>query len=118
MDTTPGKAFYDRQIAFLEANDVEGLIHTQYAPEAQLVGFDNLHVTGTEALIEHFKGYLAGMGGIKVLSTDKFAEIEDGFMFEATVKVAAGTARVYDVFILKDGKATRHFTGVLGFTPN
>lgn len=116
--TAPGRAFYDRQVAFLEANDVEGLIHSQYSPDAELVGFD-LNIIGTEALIEHFKEYLAHMGGIKVLSTDKFMETEDTIMFEATVQVAAGIARVYDSFVLlKNGKAAYHFTGLLGFTPN
>ncbi len=116
--TTPGKAFYDRQIVFLEANDVEGLIHTQYAADAELVGFD-LKVIGTAALITHFTNYLAQMGSIKLISTDKFMETEDTIMFEATVKVPAGTARVYDSFVLlKNGKAAYHFTGLLGFTPN
>jgi hypothetical protein len=27
-------------------------------------------------------------------------------------------ARVYDSFVLKNGKASHHFTGMLGFTPN
>ena len=31
---TQGKAFFNRQVAFLEANDVSGLITTQYAAEA------------------------------------------------------------------------------------
>lgn len=118
MDTKPGRAFYDRQVALLEANDVEGLIHTQYAPDAELVGFD-LNIIGTEALIKHFHEYLAHMGGIKVISTDKFMETGDTIMFEATVQVAAGVARVYDSFVLlKNGKAAYHFTGLLGFTPN
>jgi hypothetical protein len=116
MATTPGKAFYDRQVTFLESNDVVGLIHSQYASDAELVGFD-LRVKGAEALIVHFTGYLAQMGGIKLLSTEKFMETEDSILFEATVKVAAGIARVYDAFVLKDGKATHHFTGLLGFTP-
>ena len=116
--TTLGRAFYDRQLKFLEAKDVEGLIHNQYAPDAELIGFD-LNVIGTEALIKHFHEYLAQMGGINVLSTDKFMETGDTIMFEATVKVAAGTARVYDAFVLlKNGKAAYHFTGLLGFTPN
>ena len=117
MNMTPGKAFYTRQVSFLEANDVPGLIATQYAPDAELVGFD-LQVKGREALIKHFTGYLAHLGSLKLLSTEKFMETEDAIMFEATVKVAAGVARVYDVFVLKDGKAIRHFTGMLGFTPN
>jgi hypothetical protein len=117
MSTTPGKAFYERQVAFLEAGDVEGLIHSQYAQDAELIGFD-LNVNGTEALIKHFHGYLKNFGSLKVISTEKFMETEDTIMFEATVKVAAGTARVYDSFVLKNGKAAYHFTGLLGFTPN
>ena len=116
-NTTPGKAFYDRQVSFLEASDVAGLIASQYAQDAELVGYD-LHVKGTPALIKHFTGYLAHLGSIKLISTDKFMETEDAIMFEASIKVAAGVARVYDSFVLKDGKAIYHFTGMLGFTPN
>ncbi len=116
-EITPGRAFYNRQVAFLEANDVHGLIISQYNSYAELVGFD-LHVKGSEALIKHFTGYLHSLGGIKLISTEKFMETENALMFEATVKVAAGVARVYDSFVLKDGKAAYHFTGMLGFTPN
>ena len=114
---TPGKDFFNRQVALLEANNVVGLINSQYAPDAELVGYD-LHVKGREALIKHFTGYLANLGGIKLISTDKFMETQDAIMFEATIKVAAGVARVYDVFVLQNGKAIHHFTGLLGFTPN
>jgi hypothetical protein len=116
-DLTPGRAFYNRQVAFLEANDVPGLIISQYNPYAELVGFD-LRVKGHSALITHFTNYLGHLGGIKLLSTEKFMETEDSIMFEATVQVAAGVARVYDSFVLRDGKAAYHFTGMLGFTPN
>jgi len=116
-EITPGKTFYNRQVAFLEAHDVEGLIASQYAPNAELVGYD-LHVQGTQALIKHFTGYLEQLGSLKLVSTDKFMEIENAIMFEASIQVAAGVARVYDTFVLKDGKAIYHFTGMLGFTPN
>jgi hypothetical protein len=114
---TPGRAFYDHQVAFLEANDVAGLIASQYAPDAELVGFD-LGVKGSQALSQHFTDYLARLGSIKLISTDKFMETEDAIMFEATIQVAAGVARVYDAFVLEDGKAIYHFTGLLGFVPN
>jgi hypothetical protein len=114
---TLGRAFYDHQVAFLEANDVPGLIASQYAPDAELVGFD-VRVKGTQALHQHFTNYLSRLGSIKVISTDKFTETEDAIMFEATIQVAAGVARVYDAFVLEDGKAIYHFTGLLGFVPN
>ena len=116
-NTTIGKSFYDRQVRFLEAGDVEGLIASQYAPDAELVGYD-LNIKGSQALVKHFTGYLANLGNIKLLSADKFMETEDAIMFEATIKVSAGVARVYDCFVLKDEKAVYHFTGILGFTPN
>jgi hypothetical protein len=116
MSETRGKQFYNRQVKFLEAADVDGLIASQYHTDAIIVSFDFQH-KGHEALLTHFRNYLGHLGYIKLISTDKFTETDDSIYFEATVEVAAGTARVYDVFMLRDGKATHHFTGTLGFTP-
>ena len=113
---TPGKAFFNKQVAFLEANDVEGLIANQYAADAELVGFD-FEVKGREALRIHFTKYLANLGAIKLVSIDKFFETDDTIFFEATIDVRAGQARVYDAFVLQKSKATYHFTGLLGFSP-
>jgi ketosteroid isomerase-like protein len=113
---TPGKEFYDRQVALLAEQDIDGLMETQYHPDAVLVSFDTT-VRGHDALREHFKGYLGHLGKIKLLSTDQFAEIEDGIFFEATVETDIGIAVVYDVFTFKDGKAIRHFTGVKSVRP-
>lgn len=113
---TKGREFYDRQVAYLENNDVEGLIPNQYHPDAVIISFDFIK-RGHEALRQHFKEYLAHLGGLKLKSTDKFTETDDSIYFEATVTVGAGEAKVYDVFILRDGKATHHFTGLISFTP-
>lgn len=114
-DVSPGRAFYDRQVKYLEAGDVQGLIASQYQANAELTGF-GLEVKGTEALLKHFTGYLGQLGYIRLVSTDKFMETGNSVMFEATVRVAAGLARVYDVFVLENGKASKHFTGMLSFT--
>ncbi|MBE2268855.1 MAG: hypothetical protein IAE80_11535 [Anaerolinea sp.] len=115
--TTPGKQFYDRQLAFLEANDVEGLVPSQYAEDAVIVAFD-FQRHGRAEILTHFHNYMAQLGYIKLQSTDKFTETDDSIFFEATVNTAHGVARVYDVFILNgEGKATHHFTGLLSFTP-
>jgi hypothetical protein len=116
MSTTFGKAFYERQVAFLATQDINGLVEAQYHPDAVLVGFD-FTVRGHTALREHFKNYLGHLGKITLLSTDKFTEIEDAIFFEATVETAIGEAVVYDVFTFKDGKAIRHFTGVKSVKP-
>ena len=114
--TLNGKEFYDRQVAYLEVGDVDGLVTNQYNPNAQLVGFD-FTVVGHEALRIHFREYLKNLGGLKLMSTDKFTETEDSIFFEATVRVGGGEARVYDVFVFDNGKISHHFTGLLGFTP-
>lgn len=117
MSSTPGKQFYDRQIKYLEANDVPGLIANQYAEDGVIVGFGFTR-KGQAALLEHFKNYMAQLGKIKLISTDNFTETDDSIFFEATVETAGGTAQVYDVFILNDeNKATHHFTGLKSFKP-
>ncbi len=111
------KAFYERQIEFLATNDAVGLIANQYTEDAELLSFTN-HIVGAPALVEYFKGYIANLGYIKLISTDKYTEGDSSIFFEATVETAGGIARVYDVFVLRDGKIAHHFTGLLGFTPH
>ena len=115
METTAGKAFYDRQIAALEAQDMDALM-AQYDNDATLIGFD-FTIKGKEAIREHMKRYLASLGTLRLQSTDKFTETEDSIFFEATITTSIGIAHVYDVFILRDGKATHHFTGVISVEP-
>ncbi len=117
MAQTQGRSFYDRQIEFLARQDIDGLIETQYHPEATLVGFD-FTVHGHDALRQHFRNYLGNLGKIELVSTDHFAEIDDAIFFEATVNTAIGQAVVYDVFTFQDGRAIRHFTGVKSVRPN
>ena len=108
-----GRQFYKRQVAFLQANDVEGLIEQHYHPDAVLVTFDAT-VRGRDALIAYFRRYLQQLGSLEVLSTDKFVETGDTIFLEATVATALGIARVYDAFVLRAGKISHHFAGVIG----
>ena len=109
--STPGREFYDTQIAALEAGDLDALM-AQYHEDAMLIGFDLL-LRGRDALRQHMEGYLARLGSFKLKSTDKFTETGDSIFFEATVVTDLGEARVYDVFMLKAGKATHQFTGLI-----
>ncbi len=115
MAQTPGRAFYDRQIALLEAGDIDGVVN-QYHDDAVLVWFD-FTVRGREAIREHMTSYLARLGLLKLQSTDRFTETEDAIFFEATIRTDLGIARVYDVFILREGRATHHFTGLISVSP-
>ena len=113
MELTPGQAFYQRQIAALEAGDMNAIL-AQYHPDATMIGYDFV-VRGHGAIEEHFERYLERLGTLKLKSTDKFIETEDAIFFEATITSRLGEARVYDVFFLREGKASHHFTGVISF---
>lgn len=112
------RAFYERQLAILEEKDHVRLIDEQYHPDARLLNINSPHpVEGADALKDHFRDYIARLGYIKLISTEKYMESDDCLMFEATVETAGGIARVYDVFIMRDGRISHQFAGLLGFTP-
>ncbi len=110
--TPTGRAFYERQLDYLQRKDIDGLIEEQYTPDAVLISFDTV-VSGREALKEHFRSYLEMLGHLTVKSTDKFVATDDSIFFEATVSTNLGEARVFDSWVLRDGKIRRHFTGVI-----
>ncbi|GCF07959.1 nuclear transport factor 2 family protein [Dictyobacter arantiisoli] len=111
MATTFARKFYDEQLDYLSAHDVDGLIDDHYNEDAILVGFD-FTVKGNAALKEHFRNYLKTLGRIDVKSTDKFNETADTIFFEASVVTDLGPATVFDAIVLKNGKISYHFTGV------
>lgn len=106
-----GHKFYQRQIDALEIHDTASLL-MQYHPDATIAGFDFM-VKGHDAIRKHFDEYLNHLGMLKLKSTDKFAETEDAIFFEATMITNLGEARVYNLFLLRDGKATHHFTNII-----
>jgi len=107
-----GRAFYDRQIQFLLDRDTDTMIDEHYNEDATLVSHQNV-VRGRDDLKTYFRGYVEMLGDLKVLSTDKFTDTGDTIFFEATVSSAFGEVRVYDAFVLNDGKIDYHFTGVM-----
>jgi ketosteroid isomerase-like protein len=113
MASTPARKFYDEQLDYLYKKDVDGLIDNHYNEDALLISFDAT-VRGRQALKEHFRRYLQMLGDLKVKSTDKFTETGDTIFFEATVNASnLGDTRVYDAFVLRNGKISYHFTGVM-----
>jgi hypothetical protein len=111
MSETGKRQLYEAQLRYLQAGDVDGLIDNQYTDDALLVSFDN-RIRGNAALKDYFRGYLQVLGTIEVLSTDRFVETDDTVFFEATMKTNLGQARVFDAWVLRDGKISYHFTGV------
>ena len=111
MTTSFGKQFYDEQLAYLAAHDVDGLIDNHYNEDAVLTSLD-FEVRGRAALKDHFRGYLKTLGNITVTSTDHLIAGKDTIFFDAHVTTDLGPAIVFDAFVLKDGKISYHFTGV------
>jgi ketosteroid isomerase-like protein len=112
MNAVAGREFYERHVQFLVDRDVDGLIANNYNEDAVLVTHTAV-ARGREELTQFFKGYLEVLGDLEVLSTDKFTDTGDTILFEATMRSALGEARVYDAFVLRDGKIDYHFAGVM-----
>lgn len=112
MEDTPGKKFYEKHLGYFYAKDVDGLVENDYNEDAVLISFD-FTVQGHEALKEIFRGYIDMIGDMKVKSTDNFTETEDIIFLEATLETSKlGERKVYDVFMMRDGKISYHITGV------
>jgi len=110
--STPGWQFYQRHLSYFYNKDVDGLVAGDYNEDAVLITFD-FNVKGHAAIKQVFHGYLDMIGDLKVKSTDKFTETEDTIFLEATLETSkSGERRVYDAFVLKNGKISYHFTGV------
>jgi hypothetical protein len=108
---TPGRRFYDEQLSLLQHAKTDELIEKHYHDYAVLTSTTN-SVRGHTALKKHFRAYVTMLAKIEVLSLDVFVETDDSILLEATIRTALGEAKVYDAFVLKEGKVTHHFTGV------
>ena len=95
MNSSPGRKFYEEQLDYLAAKDVDGLVANHYNDDAVLISFD-VTVRGCEALRDYFRAYLERLGTLTVTSTDRFTESGDSILLEATVTSNLGTVRVYD----------------------
>jgi len=109
---TPAFRFYKRHIQFFLDKDIDGLVANDYTEDAQVIAGE-FHVKGRDQLKQLFTGYLDMIGNFTLRSTDKFHESEDAIILEATMDTEkTGERKVYDCFVMRDGKIAYHFTGV------
>jgi ketosteroid isomerase-like protein len=109
---SPGYRFYMRHLDYFFNKDVEGLVANDYTEDAQVLAGE-FAVKGPEALKQLFTGYLDMIGDFKLRSTEKFCESDDAIILEATLDTEkTGERKVYDCFVMRDGKIAYHFTGV------
>lgn len=112
------KAFYERHISLLAGGDVQKLIDTDYCDDAVMIllAKDEAEViSGKDQLKQVLGGYLEFVYR-GFVSTEKYGETDDSLAFEATIRTATGTERVYDAMQVKGGKIIRHYSGVLSRT--
>lgn len=116
--TSPGKKFFDEHMAFIYANDIDGMIDKQYTQDAILISpFDVIpgkqppHVVkGNKELKDFFHTYIAWQGSINVESLYDFAELDDTITFQAIFTSKTGRWVVGDSWHMKDGKIDRHYS--------
>jgi hypothetical protein len=109
---TPGWKFYMNHLQYFFNKDIDGLVANDYTPDATVIAGE-FAVKGTEAMKELFTGYLGMVGDFTLRETTKFQETDDAIILEATMDTAnTGERKVYDCFVMRDGKISHHFTGV------
>lgn len=118
---SPLGALYKEHIALILKKDIEGILD-QYTPDALLISsFSDdrkpAYYRGRDQLREHFQGILA-LQGLDV-EIAFWGESENALMIVEAVKVttADGSAnmRFADSWVLKDGKISLHFAGMVQY---
>lgn len=111
-DSTPEWKFYVKHVKWFLDKDVDGLVANDYTDDAVLLAGE-FSVKGKDALKAAFSQYLDAVGDFTVRETSKFNTIDDAIMLEATLDCEkAGERKVWDAFIMRDGKISHHITGV------
>jgi len=104
-------------MAYIAANDVDGMIDNQYTEDAALISPFNVltnpppHVVrGRDALKEFFRIYLDWQGEIAVESFYDVVMLDDSICFQAIFTSHTGRWVVGDEWYLRDGKIHRHYS--------
>ncbi len=117
---SPGRSFHLKYVACLQTRDLPGLLDL-YDPDATLLSGDSgvaAAVAGAQGIAKFFGQYFGGLGSLSARPTGKYVEGQDSVLCETSVETADSIARVLDVFVLKDGKATHHFTSTVQVLPS
>jgi hypothetical protein len=112
IDTSdPKYQWYLRHVQWFQDKDIDGLLASDYAPDALLMSYD-FRVQGHDGLKYAFTQYLELVGSF-TFTTQVFHATDTEVILEAILETErAGTRKVWDVFTMENGKITRHFTGL------
>ena len=104
--------WYLRHVQFFKDKDIDGLLASDYTDDARLMSYD-FDLQGHDQLKVAFTQYLEMIGDFTLDSTEQFHKTDDEVILEATLTTEkAGIRKVWDVFLLRDGKISHHFTGL------
>ncbi len=120
-DTPLGK-LYKEHIALILKKDIEGILD-QYTPDALLISSFSgdrkpRYFRGRDELREHFQGILALQDldvEISFWGEDDFRALMIVEIVKATTAEGTATMRFADSWVLKDGKISLHFAGMVQY---
>ena len=105
-----GREFLDRQLGYLAAGDVEGLVLNNYKDDASIVTFDQ-QARGRDALKAHLAGFLEMAGKVTPKRVEKFVETGDLVLAEITADLEKlGTVTFVDAFVLEGDRIACQFS--------
>jgi ketosteroid isomerase-like protein len=123
VSNSPIGQLYREHIGFIRAKNLDGLLN-QYSDDPLLISTltENrkpLYIRGREALREFFESRIFGLDDFE-LQMNQWAEGENCLMVTETLKTRGETGNptelsFYDNWVLKDGKITTHFAGVVRY---
>lgn len=104
-------------MAYINNNDIDGMIENQYTQDAVLISpFDILDtppphiVCGNKALKDFFRRYIDWQGSINVESLYDFAETDNSIFFQAIFTSKTGRWAVGDGWHMTGGKIGTHYS--------
>jgi hypothetical protein len=117
VSTTAGRRFFDAHMAYLRANDLEGLLREQYTEDAIMTSpFDILdrpppHILHAgPGMIAFLRRWLDYHGTLTVDALYDFCELDDSIFFQAIFSSRTGRWVVGDAWHMRDGKIDRHYS--------
>jgi hypothetical protein len=106
--SSSGRAFHQKYLAALQAGNLEDLL-SLYHPDAILLS-SGAAFNGVLGIAEFFRSRFGGVGSFKAAPSGEPVEGPDSLACETSLEKAGAHARIFDGFVLRDGRATYHFT--------
>jgi ketosteroid isomerase-like protein len=113
MQLTAGQTFYNRLWAAIEARDFVA-VEKMYRPAAVQYSLNTGDIfEGRAAIMASLQEFLAIAGPITPKAVESFVELEDIVCVEAVQATRFAEVRNYDIYLLYQGRISKHFSGTI-----